>query len=327
MIQSLLQQIASDSILDAAFLWLCERRIDYHHNDDVWHIRFHRAQVQAQIQALLLAGDYLFEPVRRVTGNGGFYWIWAARDAWVLKAMAIVLGDFLRPKLSPNCYHLEGRGGGKAAVRAVQAAVDSATFVFRSDVKGYYANIHHESLMLTLCQFIREKAVLRLMQGYLQHLVDENGNLREIRLGISLGCPLSPLMGAVYLKPLDDALTHSGWFYARFMDDWVVLSPTRAKLRLAIKRANAVLEALRIEKHPDKTYIGRVDHGFDFLGYQFDQNARTGLIIAEKTLNNHQERLRDLAAHGADAEQIANYKNHWWRWVHSGVDLRDDEWV
>jgi len=54
MSQSLLQHIASDTLLDAAFHWLCERRIAYRHNDDVWHIRFHRAQVQAQIQAQLL---------------------------------------------------------------------------------------------------------------------------------------------------------------------------------------------------------------------------------------------------------------------------------
>ncbi len=117
---SLLEKIASDSSLDAAYLWLCKARKDYHYNNEVWHVRFHRAYVQAQIQALLLAGDYRFEPVRRVVGNGGVYWIWNARDAWVLKAMALVLGEFLRPKLSTLCYHLVGRGGGKAAVRAVQ---------------------------------------------------------------------------------------------------------------------------------------------------------------------------------------------------------------
>jgi hypothetical protein len=45
----------------------------------------------------------------------------------------------------------------------VQAAVASATFVFRSDVKAYYASIHHDSLMKTVCHLIREQAVLRLM--------------------------------------------------------------------------------------------------------------------------------------------------------------------
>jgi hypothetical protein len=53
-----------------------------------------------------------------------------------------------------------------------------------------------------------------------------------------------------------------------------------------------------------------VAHGFDFLGDPFEPKAPTGLSIADKTWNNHQERLRDLAAIGADAAQIANYKKH-----------------
>ncbi len=61
----------------------------------------------------------------------------------------------------------------------------------------------------------------------------------------------------------------TGLFYARFMDDWVVLSPSRWKLRKAVSKANRVLEQLKVEKHPDKTFIGRVARGFDFLGYHF----------------------------------------------------------
>ena len=60
-----------------------------------------------------------------------------------------------------------------------------------------------------------------------------------------------------------------GLFYVRFMDDIVVLSPTRWKLRKAIAVLNGVLSSLRLEKHPDKTYIGRIEKGFDFLGYHF----------------------------------------------------------
>jgi RNA-directed DNA polymerase len=323
--QSLLEKIASDSTFYAAYQWLCKARNDSHHNHDVWHLRFHRQRILPQIQAELREGRFRFEPVQRVLSPTGLFWIWAARDALVLKATAMVLGEYLSKCLSSHCYHLAGRGGAKAAVRAVQGAIAGATFIFRSDVKGYYASINHECLKAQLSEMIPEPAVIELLQGYLQHLVDEDGYLRTIQQGISLGCPISPLMGAVYLKPLDDALTHAGWFYARFMDDWVVLVPTRGKLRQAIKRANAVLEGLKVEKHPDKTYIGRVAHGFDFLGYQFDLQASRGLIITAKTLNNHRERLRELAMQGADAEQMANYRKHWVRWVQSGVTLREDE--
>jgi hypothetical protein len=51
------------------------------------------------------------------------------------------------------------------------------------------------------------------------------------------------------------------------MDDWVILAPTRWKLRRAIKVVNQMLTELKVEKHPDKTFTGRIERGFDFLGY------------------------------------------------------------
>ncbi len=68
--------------------------------------------------------------------------------------------------------------------------------------------------------------VLKLVWGYLRHLEDDGGIYLNVKQGISLGCPLSPLIATIYLKPLDDAMEKSDLFYARFLDDWVVLSPT-----------------------------------------------------------------------------------------------------
>ena len=53
----------------------------------------------------------------------------------------------------------------------------------------------------------------------------------------------------------------------------MVLPPTRAKLRGAVKTVNAVLASLRLEEHPDMTFIGRFAKGFDFLGYRFGARA------------------------------------------------------
>jgi hypothetical protein len=60
-----------------------------------------------------------------------------------------------------------------------------------------------------------------------------------------------PLLG------MDDAMVNTGLFYARFLDDWVVLAPTRPPLKAAIKHANQVLEAHNVDKHPDKRVSGR----------------------------------------------------------------------
>ena len=174
-------------------------------------------------------------------------------------------------------------------------------------------------------QFVADSAVLGLIRLYLKRFVSDGREYVDILQGISLGCPLSPLMGALYLKPLDDRMAPLlggvggglGCFYVRFMDDWVVLAPTRWKLRQAIKAVNEVMGSLKVEKHPDKTFIGRIAKGFDFLGYWFSPE---GLGVAKKTVERMLEKVSRLYEQGADGVRIETYLKHWWRWVRSGVD-------
>nr|MDZ8210241.1 hypothetical protein [Nostoc sp. ChiSLP03a] len=115
-------------------------------NDDVWQLRRWWAEKKPQIVAQLLAGTYRFREQRRVTAQGEVKEIWAAQDALVLKALAIVLHEELQPHLSPRCFHLAGTGGLKGAVREVNAHLHENKFVFGTDVKGYYASIKHDIL-------------------------------------------------------------------------------------------------------------------------------------------------------------------------------------
>ncbi len=55
----------------------------------------------------------------------------------------------------------------------------------------------------------------------------------------------------------------------RFIDDILILAPTRWSLRGAVATVNQVLAAHALQKHPDNTFIGRIERGFDFLGYHF----------------------------------------------------------
>ena len=41
----LLEQIASDEVLDEAYAWLFDRREHYSHHDDVWDVRFHWPEI------------------------------------------------------------------------------------------------------------------------------------------------------------------------------------------------------------------------------------------------------------------------------------------
>jgi len=170
--------------------------------------------------------------------------LWPAQDALVLKVIAIVLSRKLGPMFNRSCYHLAGHDGAKKAVRDLAANLGGDTFVFRTDVKSYYASINHEILFAQLKEYIDDPRVLDLLWQYMRRTIYDGGLYEDVTVGIPLGCPLSPLMGALYLKPIGDAIADTDMFYARFMDDWVALAPTRWKLRAAIRTVNESLAAL-----------------------------------------------------------------------------------
>ena len=94
-------------MLDAAYEWLCRRRRDYSANADVWALRRCWPREKEQIKAELLSGNYRFSLLTRITlKDGDDADLWSARDALVLKALAIVLGKHL--PISPRCSHLKG---------------------------------------------------------------------------------------------------------------------------------------------------------------------------------------------------------------------------
>ncbi len=221
-----LARLASDTVLDAAYVWLCHRRRDYPADADVWSFRRHWPGEKRCIQADLLAGDFRFGLLDRITlKDGSDIDLWSARDALVLKALTIVLSDIL--PVSRRCTHVRGHGGAKAAVRQVTTHLEANGFVLRTDVKSYYASIDHVLLMDRLARFIPDRSVLNLLGQYMRRTAERGGCFHDHERGISLGCPLSPLMGAFFLHELDERMERTRLFYVRFMDDILVLAANR----------------------------------------------------------------------------------------------------
>jgi len=103
------------------------------------------------------------------------------------------------------------------------------------------------------------------------------------------------------------------------MDDILILAPTRWQLRGAVKVVNQMLGALALEKHPDKTFIGRIERGFDFLGYHF---SPAGLSVAKQTITNFIEKASRLYEQErralSDASPLEMYVRRWLRWAKGG---------
>ena len=132
---TILAELASDDVLDTAYEWLCRRRRDYSANADVWSLRRRWDDEKERIKSDLVAGDYRFSLLSRITlANGDEVDLWSARDALVLKALSIVLARHL--PVSRRCTHLKGHGGAKYAVREVCDHLKANRFVLKTDVKS-----------------------------------------------------------------------------------------------------------------------------------------------------------------------------------------------
>ncbi len=133
------------------------------------------------------------------------------------------------------------------------------------------------------------------------------------------------------------------WRYHRYMDDFLILCKTRWQLRRAVKQLNRFLNLFGFNQHPDKTFIGRVEKGFDWLGYQFDHTGVTGpaaralskFLLNIRNLQGGRKcgfcrepkihRLYEQARHATPAQQteiaqrVADYKTRWQRWLLAGL--------
>ena len=180
-----------------------------------------------------------------------------------------LLSEWLTPKLnlSKHCTPIKGHGGLKQSVVRIQTQLSQYQYVCKTDVKQFYESIDQHLLMEQIHHQVKNKYVKRYLWQIIRRTVEYGGLYREISTGISRGCSLSPILGALYLSSLDREFEKQGVFYLRYMDDILILTKTRWQNRRAVKRLNQCFHRLKVQQHPDKTYIGKIANGFDFLGY------------------------------------------------------------
>jgi RNA-directed DNA polymerase len=322
------QHVFTETTLDTAYSWLCKQRRNFPANADIWHLRFHWHTIRGELLQTLNRQDYTFMPLSVVTkADGETLHLWSSQDALVLKMLAMALPDALA--LSSLCTHIKGHGGLKATVSALHAALPDYRYVMKTDVKGYYASIDHTILLRQLDKDIADPFIWRLLVQFVKRSVERGGTFKSITCGISRGCPLSPVIAAYYLKALDEQMEgDTRYFYRRYMDDVIILAKTRWHLRKAVRTVNQHFHQLKVEQAPDKTFIGKISKGFDFLGYHFDGKQ---LTVAAKTVEKHvlhyrqlYEQLRKKKATSDEmALALGQYVKRWQRWVKAGLGAKD----
>ncbi len=277
-------QVASVETLLESSRWLYDARESSSHNNSFWDLRHTHDESLSDIRQQLLTGKYHLSPLQSHQVRGERLSSWHARDSLVLKAISLTLQPLFSIETNPHCTHLKNAGGIHGAVGQVSSKKADYQHILKSDVWHYYESIDHDILLSQAAQLTDCKILLNLVMQYCQRLEIRDGEYYHFNRGIPKGCPLSPLMGAVYLKPLDDALSTHG-FYVRYMDDWVVMVKTKRQLRKVIKRTHQILKQLKLKMHPDKTFLGCIKKGFDFLGIHFGDIPE----ISKPSLEKHRD--------------------------------------
>ena len=278
---------------ERAFEWVCTLRKKYSSNSDIWRLRREWTHIKHEMLSQLNDGSYPFGLLDRYEFDDAIISLCSSQDMIALKLIAQVLGEQMADHIPKSCYHVKDHGGLKRAVSHTHAALPEHQFVMRSDIRGYYDSIQFDVLMGIIETYVDHPVLLKLLYKALRRTETRGGLFYTYdEKGIPMGSPLSPLLGAIALIPLDKAMRQiKNIFYARYMDDWVVLTKSKTKLRKITKTTHRIIGGLKFELHPTKTYIGKIYHGFNFLAYYMDDQK---ILPSTETIRRFHERAYAL---------------------------------
>jgi RNA-directed DNA polymerase len=171
-----------------------------------------------------------------------------------------------------------------AAIREVLLAIgDGAAYVSCADISGFFTRISKSAVTGIIAGVVRDDAFMALLQDAVRVELSNMAELRERAekfpvhdIGVAQGNSLSPLLGNVILSDFDRIMNDGDCRCIRYIDDFIVLAPTRRAAAARMRLASRHLAGLGMSLSPEKTHAEPrgVADGFEFLGI----DLRNGLI-------------------------------------------------
>ncbi len=139
-------------------------------------------------------------------------------------------------------------------------------YCFKADIRHYFDTVDHNTLINILKRKIKDENTLILIK-----IILNNFNQKIKNKGMPLGNLTSQFFANVYLNDLDYLIKHKLKikYYIRYVDDFVILHPSKQKLKLYKIAINYFIkQKLKLELHPDKSKIFLLSKGVSLLGYR-----------------------------------------------------------
>lgn len=255
--------------------------------------------------------DGSFEPfpLRRCfldKGNGKFrpLGIPAVRDRVAQEVVRRLLTPIFTPLFHEASFgFIEGRNGHQACAQVLRYHADGLRFVLDADIVGFFDNLPHQTILAAVAAQVADGNLLHLIEKFLRAGVMEHGVFKPTTLGTPQGGVISPLLANIVLNHLDWQLHGQGYRFARYADDFVVVTQTRAQAEEARTLVEQTLAQLGLQLSPEKTQITTFGKGYSFLGFVLSVRSRR---MRPKSVKKLQEKVRSLTIRhqNLDAEVI-----------------------
>ncbi len=194
-----------------------------------------------------------------------------------------------------------------AAIQEVLSAIgDGAAYVSCADISGFFTRISKSAVTGIISDVVRDDDFMALLTDAVRVELSNMAELRERAdkfpihdIGVAQGNSLSPLLGNVILHDFDRIMNEGDCRCIRYIDDFIVLAPTRRAAAARMRVAARHLAGLGMSLSPEKTHAEPrgVADGFEFLGIEL----RNGLIrpspkAQQRLITSIGETLDDSAA-------------------------------
>lgn len=184
-------------------------------------------------------------------------------DRIVHHAIMNVLEPVITPMFTADSVgNIKGRGvhSGADALKKVLKDVPGTTYCLKIDIKKFYPSVDHGVMK----QIIRRKIKDRELLTLLDEIIDSAP-------GLPIGNYISQPFSNLYLTGLDHWIKEVKRvkYYLRYVDDMVILAPTKSELHALLADIRQYLTDLHLEIKDNYQVFQVADRGIDVLGYRF----------------------------------------------------------
>ncbi|SHM83489.1 group II intron reverse transcriptase/maturase, partial [Cyclobacterium lianum] len=214
----------------------------------------------------------------------------------------------------------------KAVTQALKNINDGYQDIVDIDLKGFFDEVDHSTLVQFIYQRVKCPTTLRLIRKWLRAPIQIDGKLHKRRKGVPQGSPISPLLSNILLDLLDKELDRRNLKYVRYADDFSIYTKSKKEARKVGNEIYLFLrDKLRLPINREKSGIRRPSN-FELLGHAFVPTYQKGdkgkyqLVVKKSSWESLKRKLKQITKKTRPysfEERLHKLREVWMGWVNN----------